>query len=120
MRRSYAATLALAAAFVSATPVAGQQVDDGQQAAWSAGDEDRSTIMRFLERDEVGSAAERMGYDVQDVGRAVLQMSDDDAARVATDVRSAEQALAADTITMTTTTLIIILLVVILLILILD
>lgn len=120
MRRSLAATLALTAALLCALPAGAQQIDNGDAAAWSAGDEDRSTIMRFLERDEVGSAAERLGYDVQDVGKEVLELSDEDAAAFAADVRSAEQALAADSITMTTTTLIIILLLVILLILIVD
>ena len=114
MRRSFAATLALAAAFVVASPAS------GQQAEWTAGDEDRSTVMEFLEREDVGRAAEHLGYDMQDVGRAVLELSDENAARVAGEVRTAEQALAAETITFTVTTLIIILLVVILLILVLD
>ena len=113
MRRSFAATLAIAATLACAVPAA------AQQAEWSEGDENRSVIMRFLEREEVGGVADDMGYDVQDMGRGVLQLNDAEAARVADQVRSAEQAMAADTITMTTTTLIIILLVIILLVLIL-
>ena len=85
-----------------------------------AADEDRSTVLRFLERDDVGAAAQSMGHDAQDIGRAVLDLSDADAGRLAQQVRSAEEALAADTISFTTTTLIIILLVVILLVLVVD
>lgn len=120
MRRSFVATLAFAAALGCATPAAAQQADESGRAGWAAGDEDRSTILRFLEREEVGSVAESMGYDAQDLGRAVLDMSDADAARVASEMRGAEQALTADTITFTTTTLIIILLVIILLVLVVD
>ena len=114
MRRSSVATLALAVSLGMAAPAS------AQQAEWTAGDEDRSTIMEFLERDDVGSAGEHLGYDMQDVGRSVLELSDENAARVASEVRSAEQAMAAETITFTVTTLIIILLVIILLILVLD
>ena len=114
MRKSCGVTIALAAMLAFAVPAAAQQSE------WTEGDENRSVIMRFLEREEVGSVADDMGYDVQDVGRGVLELNDTEAARVADQVRSAEQAMAADTITMTTTTLIIILLVIILLILILS
>ena len=114
MRKSCGVTIALAATLAFAVPAA------AQQAEWTEGDENRSVIMRFLEREEVAGAADDMGYDVQDVGRGVLQLNDTEAARVADQVRSAEQAMAADSITMTTTTLIIILLVIILLILILS
>ena len=114
MGRSFTATLALVASLGFAAPTA------AQQAEWTQGDEDRSTILEFLEREDAGSAAAGLGVDLQELGRGVLDMSDDDAARVADDVRSLEQALAADTITFTTTTLIIILLVVIVLILALD
>ena len=120
MRRSFVATLAVAAALGCATPAAAQQADESGQAGWTAGDEDRSTILRFLEREEVGGVAGSMGYDSQDLGRAVLDLSDADAARVASDLRGAEQALTADTISFSTTTLIIILLVVILLVLVAD
>ena len=113
MRKSFAATLATAATLAFAVPAS------AQQAEWTEADENRSVIMRFVEREDVSGVADDMGYDVQDVGRGVLQMSDADAARVAEQVRSAEQGMAADTITMTTTTLIIILLVIILLVLIL-
>jgi hypothetical protein len=114
MRRSFTATLAIAALLGFAAPTSAQQVE------WTRGDEDRSTVMQFLERDDVSGAVERIGADPQDLGRAVLDMSDEDASRVARDVRVFEQAYAADTITMTTTTLIIILLLVILLILVVD
>lgn len=120
MVRSFVATFALAAAFACAAPAAGQQADRTDRPEWTAADEDRSTVLRFLEREDVGGVARSMGYDAQDVGRAALELSDADAARLAGEVRSAEQALAADTITFTTTTLIIILLVVILLVLIAD
>ena len=114
MRRSFTTALALVAALAGAGPVAAQQQE------WTAGDEDRSTIMEFFEQEEVGSAAESMGYDVQELGERVLDLSDESAALVAGEVRNAEQAMAAQTITFTVTTLIIILLVVILLILVLD
>ena len=113
MRRSFTATLAIAALLGFAAPASAQ-------AEWTQGDEDRSTIMEFLERDDVGGAAAEMNVDLQDVGRGVLDMSDDVASRVASDVRALEQSYAADTITFTTTTLIIILLLVILLILAVD
>lgn len=114
MRRSFTATLSIVALLGLAAPVS------AQQAEWTQGDEDRSTIMEFLERDDVGNAASQIGVDVQDVGRGVLDMSDDDASRVASDVRAFEQAYAASTITFTTTTLLIILLVVIIIILAAD
>ena len=114
MRRSFTATLALGVVLGIATPAS------AQQAEWTQGDEDRSTVMEFLERDDVAGAADRMGVDVEVVGHEVLEMGDDDASRAANEIRAFEQAYTADTITFTTTTLIIILLVVILLILILD
>ena len=113
MRRSSVATLALAASLGMAAPAS------AQQAEWTAGDEDRSTILRFLERDEVSGVAGQMGVDVQDAGRNVLEMNDAEAARVADQVRDAEQAMAASSITITTTALIIGLLVLIVLILVL-
>ena len=113
MRRSFAATLVLAATLACAMPAAAQQQE------WSEADENRSTIMRFIERDEVSAVVEDMGGDVQDVGRRVQRMNDAEASRVANQVRSAEQAMAADTITITTTALIIGLLILIVLILIL-
>ena len=113
MRRSLAGTLGIVATLALAVPAS------AQQEAWTEGDENRSTILRFLEREDVGGLAENMGIDVQDAGRGVLRLNDADAARVADQVRDAEDQLAADTITMTTTTLIIILLVIILLVLIL-
>jgi hypothetical protein len=113
MRRSLAATLAIAATLACAVPAA------AQQAEWSAADEDRSTIMRFLEREDVGGVADDMGMDVEQAGRGVLRMSDSDASRVAVQVRDFEQAMTADSITITTTALIIGLLVLIVLILIL-
>lgn len=112
MRKTTGTVIALAATFASALPAGAQQ-------QWTQADEDRSTILRFLEREEVGSAAEGMGVDVQDVGRGVLRMNDAEAARVADQVRDTEQAMAAETISLTTTTLILILVVLILLILIL-
>ena len=119
MRRSFAA-LALAATLGVAGPASAQQGGfDGSGGGVERGEADRETIMRFLERDEVGGVAEDMGIDVQDVGRGVLGLSDAQAARVADQVRDAEQQMAADTITITTTALIIGLLVLILLILIL-
>ena len=113
MRRSFATTLALTATFLFAVPAA------AQQEAWTKGDEDRATILRFLEREEVGGVAEGYGVDAQDLGRGVLRLDDAQAARVADQVRDAEEQMAADSITITTTTLIIILLVIILLVLIL-
>ena len=68
----------------------------------------------------MGGAADALNVDLQDIGRGVRDMSDRDAARVASEVRALEQAYASDTITFTTTTLLIILLVVIILILALD
>ena len=112
MRKTTGAAIALAATLACALPAGAQQ-------EWTQADEDRSTILRFLERDEVGGVAEDMGADMQDVGRGVLRMNDADAARVASQVRDTEQAMAADTISVTTTTLILILVVLILLILIL-
>ncbi|HEX6589182.1 MAG TPA: PA2779 family protein [Longimicrobiales bacterium] len=122
MVRSFVAALALGAALSFAAPAAAQQADQmgPAQAEWTAADEDRSTVLRFLEREDVAGAAERMGYGQQELGRAALELSDADAARVADELRAAEQAFAADTITFTTTTLIIILLVVILLVLVVD
>ena len=116
MRRSFSATLALAAAFVFATPAMAQQASFSQS---DQGDEDRTTIMRFLERAEMGGVASSVGVDAQELGRRTQVMSDADAARVAQQVRDAEQAMAADTITITTTAIIIGLLVLIALILIL-
>lgn len=110
MRKFFAATLAVAAAFVAA-PAAAQHVDQA--------DEDRGTIMRFLERDEVGGAATSIGVDVQTVGRRVQTMSDAEAARVAEQVRDVEQQMAAQNITITTTALIVGLLILIVLILVL-
>lgn len=120
MVRSFLAALALGAALVCATPAAAQQADHAARSGWTTADEDRSTVLRFLEREDVDGVARSMGHDPQDIGRAVLELEAGDAARVAAEVRSAEQALAADTITFTTTTLIIILLVVILLVLVVD
>jgi len=120
MRRSFAATLALAAAFVFTLPASAQQAEvQGSMGGVDQGDADRETIMRFLERDEVGAAAGSIGIDVQDLGRRAQRMSDADAARLANDLRDAEHAMAADTITITTTALIIGLLILIVLILIL-
>jgi len=120
MRRSFAATLALAAAFVAAGPASAQQGGfDGSTGGADQGEANRTAIMRFLERDEVGGAAASIGVDVQALGRRVQGMSDADAARVADQVRDVEQQMAADTITITTTALIIGLLVLIVLILVL-
>ena len=113
IRRSLGTTLAVAATLAFAVPAG------AQQEAWTPGDEDRSTILRFLEREDVGGVAEGMGVNMQDAGEGVLRLNDAEAARVASQVRDAEEQMAADTITMTTTTLIIILLVIILLVLIL-
>ena len=113
MKKTFTPALALAATLVFAVPAA------AQQEAWSEGDENRATILRFLEREDVSGVAEAYGADPQDLGHGVLRLNDADAARVASQVRDAEEQMAADTITMTTTTLIIILLVVILLVLIL-
>ncbi|HEX6589181.1 MAG TPA: PA2779 family protein [Longimicrobiales bacterium] len=113
MKKTFAPAAALTAGLLFAVPAA------AQQEAWTQGDEDRATILRFMEREEVSGVAEGYGVDPQDMGRGVLRLNDADAARVADQVRDAEQAMAADTITMTTTTLIIILLVIILLVLIL-
>lgn len=120
MVKSLLGTLALAAAFMVAVPAAAQQAGEPAESAWTAADEDRSTVLRFLERDDVSRVVEGMGHDVQDVGRAALDLSATDAARVAGEVRAAEHAIAAQTISFTTTTLIIILLVVILLVLVVD
>ena len=114
MRRSFTATLGFVALLALAAPAS------AQQAAWTQGDEDRSTIMEFLEREDVADAAAQVGVDLQDAGRRVVEMNDADASRVASDVRALEQTVAADTFTFTTTTLIIILLVVIVLILALN
>lgn len=114
MRKSFAATLALAAAFVFAQPASAQQ---GSLGTIDQGEEDRSTIMRFLERDEVGGAASTIGVDVDAVGRKVLTLSDADASRVASQVRDVEEEMAASNITITTTALIIGLLILIVLIL---
>ena len=113
MKKTFASTFALSAALLFAVPAA------AQQEAWTRGDEDRATILRFIEREEVSGVADSYGVDPQDMGRGVLRLNDADAARVADQVRDAEEQMAADTITMTTTTLIIILLVIILLVLIL-
>lgn len=113
MKKTFAPALALSAALLFAAPAA------AQQEAWTKGDEDRATIMRFIEREEVSGVVEGYGVDPQEAGRGVLRLNDADAARVADQVRDAEEQMAADTITMTTTTLIIILLVIILLALIL-
>ena len=120
MVRSFLAALALGAALVCATPAAAQQVDRADRSGWTAADEDRSTVLRFLERDDVDGVVRSMGHDQQDLGRAVLELDDARAALVAAEVRSAGETLAADTITFSTTTLIIILLVVILLVLVVD
>lgn len=120
MRRSFAATLGLAAAFAFAPPASAQQGEfGGPMRGVDQGEEDRSTIMRFLERDEVGGAAGSIGVDVQEMGRRVQGMNDADAARVADQVRDVEQQMAAQNITITTTTLIIGLLILIVLILVL-
>lgn len=116
MRRSFAATLALAAAFVFTTPAMAQQASFSES---DQGDEDRTTIMRFLERAEMSGTATSIGVDAQELGRRTQGMSDADAARVAQQVRDAEQAMAADSITITTTAIIIGLLILIALILIL-
>jgi len=117
MRRSFAATLALAATLAFTAPATAQQ--GGFEGGGDQGEADRETIMRFLERDDVGGAAGSIGVDVQEVGRRVQTLSDAEASRVAREVRDAEQAMAADTITITTTALIIGLLILIVLILIL-
>ena len=120
MRKSFAATLALAAAFVFAPPASAQEARfDGSTGGVDQGEEDRSTIMRFLERDEVGGAAGSIGVDVQALGRKVQGMDDASAARVASEVRDVEQQMAAEAITITTTALIIGLLVLIVLLLVL-
>ncbi|HUF14106.1 MAG TPA: PA2779 family protein [Longimicrobiales bacterium] len=120
MRRSFAATLAIAAAFVFAPPASAQQAGFGGSAEGvDQGEDDRSTIMRFLERDEVGGAAAGIGVDIQAVGRDVQNMDDASAARVAQEVRDVEQQMAAQNITITTTALIIGLLILIVLILVL-
>ena len=111
MRKSSGASIAFAL-LAFALPAGAQQ-------EWTQADEDRSTILRFLEREEVSAVAEDYGADLQDVGRGVLRLDDAAAARVASQVRDTEQAMAADSITVTTTTLILILLVLILLILVL-
>ena len=111
MRTSFGGALAVVATLAFAVPAGAQD--------WTQADEDRATILRFLEREEVSATAEGMGADMQDVGRNVLRMNADEAARVASQVRETEQAMAADTISVTTTTLILILVILILLILIL-
>lgn len=118
MRRSFAATLALAAAFVFAPPASAQQAEYGDaMGGVDQVEEDRGTVMRFLERPEVGGAAESMGVDVQDVGRAVLDMNGEDVSLVADRVREIEESAAADTITITTTALVIGLLILIIILL---
>lgn len=120
MRRSFATTLALAAAFTFAAPVSAQQSDSRDSSGWEErADRDRATIMDFLARPDVGDAAADLRIDMQDLGERVLEMGAHDAALVAERVRDAEQQAAADTITITTTTLIIGLLVLIVLILVL-
>lgn len=116
MRRSFAATLAVAAAFVFAPPALAQQAMFDEV---DRGDEDRATVMRFLERAEADGTASGIGVDAQELGRRAQRMSDADAARVADRIRDAEQAMAANSITITTTALIIGLLVLIVLILVL-
>ena len=112
MKIANAAVIALSATLAFALPAGAQQ-------EWTRADEDRATILRFLEREDVGEVAEGMGADMQDVGRGVLRLNDAEAARVADQVRDTEQAMTAEVISMQTTTLILILLVVVLLILIL-
>ena len=120
MSRSFAASVALAATFAFAAPLSAQQAELGSSmGGMDRGEEDRSTIMRFLESDEVGGAAASIGVDVQSVGRSVQGMSDANAARVAEEVRDVEAAMAAQNITITTTALIVGLLVLIVLILVL-
>lgn len=121
MRVSIAAVVALAASIGLAAPCAAQQEMQADRAGWQeSADQDRSTIMDFLARPDVGAAAEQTGVDLQDVGRRVLEMNAGDASRVAGQVREVEQQLAAQNITITTTALIIALLVLIVLILVVD
>ena len=120
MKRSFVAMLGLVAAFAFASPASAQQAElGGSMGAVDQGEEDRSTIMRFLERDEVGGAASGIGVDVQALGRRVQGMDDASAARVANEVRDVEQQMAAQNITITTTALIVGLLVLIVLLLVL-
>ena len=110
MRKSLNTTLALAAVVAAAAPAGAQQ-----QESWTRADEDRTTILRFLERDDVSAAAEDIGVSVQDAGRGVLQLDAAEASQVAEQVRAAESQVAANTITITTTVLIIALLILIIL-----
>ena len=84
----------------------------------STADQDRETVRRVLQRDEVGQIAGKMGIDLRRADAAVATMSPSDVARVAAQARQAEEGLAggASTVTISTTTIIIGLLVLILLI----
>lgn len=82
--------------------------------------EDRSVVIRFLERDDVRSVASRLRIDTDELAGRVDEMSPAQQAKVADRARELDQnQAAAENITLSTTTIIVGLLVLILLILIL-
>jgi len=93
-------------------------LDAAVQQHVTTADQDRETVRRFLQRDEVRQLAGKAGIDMRRADSAVATMSPSELARVAAQAREAEQGLAggASTVTISTTTIIIGLLVLILLI----
>jgi len=93
-------------------------LDAAIQQHTTSADQDRETVRRVLQRDEVAQVAGKMGIDIRHADAAVAAMTPAELARVAAQARQAEDGLAggASTVTISTTTIIIGLLVLILLI----
>ena len=101
------------------THIAGEPVLDAAiQDHARATERDRDAVRQFLQRADVKAIAGKYGVDVRRAESAVAAMDASELARVATQARQAEDALAGgdSTVTISTTTIIIGLLVLILLI----
>jgi hypothetical protein len=97
-------------------------LDTALQEHTAAADAERAAVLRVLERAEVRTVAERMGFDLRRAESAVATLDGQQLAQVAAQARQVDQALAggATTIVITTTTIIIALLVLILIIVAVD
>ena len=99
---------------IAGDPVLAAAIQDHARAA----DRDRDTVRQFLQRADVKTIAGKYGVDMRRAESAVAAMDASELARVATQARRAEDALAGgqSKVTISTTTIIIGLLVLILLI----
>jgi hypothetical protein len=125
--RTYACLLVILLCVLAVTPPALAQgshtapqaaIDAALQEHVAATEADRVSVQRLLEREEIKAVAGQAGLDLKKAADAVATMNPGDLARVASQAKQVEQALAGgqSRVTISTTFLIIALLVLILLI----